>query len=156
MINGKNTVVKGWKAFDQNLCCRGHQFSIGKTYEHPGLVRLCESGFHFHHRFEDRFNYYSGKNTRICEVIANGTIEIGNDKAICSIITIVRELSWREINYGYGYGNGDVYGNGNGDVYGNGNGYGNGDGNGDGCGNGNGNGNGDGYGNGEPITTYME
>ncbi len=151
----KRNNIKGWKCFDADLSCKGFKFEVGKTYEHKGKVELCKSGFHFHEKGHELFNYYSS-NSRVCEVVAHGVITEG-DKSVCAKLEVVRELNYfykMAVRYGYGYGYGDGYGDGYGYGYGDGNGdgdgNGNGDGNGDGYGygNGNGDGNGNGYGNG--------
>ena len=39
--------IKGYKATEQDLTCRGFQYEIGKTYKMDGYIELCERGFHF-------------------------------------------------------------------------------------------------------------
>ena len=134
--------MKGYKAFNGDMTCRGFQYEIGKTYEIDQKIGLCESGFHFCKQPAQVFKYYD-KDARVCEVEASGEIIEGDGKCVCSKITILHELVGFErgrLNYGNGYGYG--YGNGNGNGYGYG--YGNGHGNGHGDGYGNGYGNGDG------------
>ena len=127
---------RGYKAFEQDLTCRGFQYEVGKTYKIDGEIALCESGFHFCKKPTDCFQYYD-RFSRLCEVEADGLIIHGNGKSACSMITIIREIGGAEKNrIVYGYGNG----------YGNGYGYGYGDGNGDGYGDGDGYGYGNGYG----------
>ena len=84
-----------YKAFDENLKCRGYQFEIGKTYEIEGGPILCERGFHFCRDMQYCFEYYD-MDSRICEVKAEDIID-GDDKSVCRKITIVRELSQKEI-----------------------------------------------------------
>ena len=84
-----------YKAFNQKLECREYQFKIGRTYEIEGDPILCEKGFHFCRDMQNCFEYYN-MGSRICEVIAEDIIE-GNDKSVCRKITIVRELSQKEV-----------------------------------------------------------
>jgi hypothetical protein len=137
--------IKGWKCFDIELKCRGHQFEIGKTYEVDGDIVLCQNGWHFHENGHQLFEYYSSslRETRVCEVECWDFVT-GDNKSACRKIKVLRELSLFEIGSLVGYGYGDGYGNG----YGYGYGYGDGNGNGYGYGNGYGNGDGDGYGDG--------
>ncbi|MBR0090210.1 MAG: hypothetical protein IJP92_00710 [Lachnospiraceae bacterium] len=144
--------MKGYKAFENDLTCRGFQYEIGKAYTVDGKIGLCKNGFHFCRYPSQVFKYYD-KESRMCLIEADGEIIEGEDKCVCSKITILREITGAargRINYGDGDGYGDGYGDG--DGYGYGDGYGNGDGYGDGNGNGYGYGDGDGdgygYGNG--------
>ena len=136
---------------DANMCCRGKQYEIGKTYTEEN-VELCESGIHFCKYLWNVFAYtrYSPNNgDRFFEVDAN-EIETDGIKSVADTLTVIRELEPKEIircyyghGYGFGYGNNDIIGYGNGNLYGY-KGYG------DGCyksycyGHGDGNGGGDG------------
>jgi len=93
--------IKGWKVFNSDLSCapngKKFQYEVGKTYEENN-IRLCVRGFHFHTNPEHLFHYYSyTTNIRVCEIEASGDIINGDDKSVCSKITIIKELSQQEI-----------------------------------------------------------
>ena len=158
--------MKGYKATDLNMRCRGMQYEVGGVYHVDGEIEPCKNGLHFCEHMKDVFNYYGRDNSRVFEVEASGVIKNYGDKFVTSDLKIIGELSKVEMNrcvysygngdgYGYGYGYSDGYGFGDGDGYGyygfgNGDGYGfsNGEGCGDGYSNSNGNGKGDGDGDG--------
>ena len=123
--------MKGYKGMTKDMTCRGMPFEIGESYHIEGNVTLCRNGLHFCEKLTDVFEFYHPDESRFFEIVANGDINTDGKKSAASDITIVRELTAKEINRAR-YGDGDGYGNG----YGYGDGY----------GNGNGNGNGDGYG----------
>ena len=116
--------MKGYKGFDSNLCCRGFQYEVGKTYEMEELPIVCKQGFHFALGFSTVEKYYPlidycelyGDNTiyhrrampyfsgnRYCEIEAIGEIDEEAFAAIPKLATnkirIVRELSKEEIYY---------------------------------------------------------
>ena len=69
--------MKGFKAFNNDLTCRGFQYEIGKTYEMKRTPELCRRGFHFCRTIAECYNYYDmNKSTRICEVEALGEIDV--------------------------------------------------------------------------------
>ena len=94
----------GYKAFDENLQCRGFQFEVGKTYD-TGIakedLRLCsDTVFHFCrelHRIENVSDYCISK-SRVCEVIAEGDIVTDGDKYGTNKLTILREIPREELN----------------------------------------------------------
>ena len=87
--------IKAYKGFDENLCCRGFQYEIGKEYVHDGEVELCSSGFHACTNPFDVLDYYdaNGKN-RFCVVEQYGTIkyEDKDSKQSSSKIKIKAEI----------------------------------------------------------------
>ena len=114
--------MKGYKGFDKNLCCRGFQYEVGKTYEMEESPIICKQGFHFAIGFStvegyyplidycELYNdgtiydrravpYFSGN--RYCEIEALGEIDEEAVPAIPKLATnkirIVRELSKEEI-----------------------------------------------------------
>ena len=90
----ENKII-AYKGFDENLCCRGFQYEIGKEYVHEGEIECCENGFHACTNPFDVLDYYEadGKN-RYCEVEQSGTIKTGNDdtKQASSKIKITAEI----------------------------------------------------------------
>ena len=46
-VTEEGVIIKGYKATDENMKCRGYQFELGKWHEHTGKLELCASGFHF-------------------------------------------------------------------------------------------------------------
>ena len=90
----ENKII-AYKGFDENLCCRGFQYEIGKEYVHEGEIECCESGFHACTNPFDVLDYYKadGKN-RYCEVEQSGTIKTDNrdSKRASSKIKIKAEI----------------------------------------------------------------
>ena len=69
------TPIIAFKGFDKNLQCRGHQFEVGKTYEHKGRVEVCASGWHSCENPLDVLSYYDlGSDNRFAVVRASGKI----------------------------------------------------------------------------------
>ena len=103
----------GYKAFDENLQCRGFQFEVGKTYEtgkQKDELKLCsDTVFHFCrelHKIESVSNYTISK-SRICEIIAEGDIVTDYDKYGTNKLTILREIPREELNEYGNYNSGD-------------------------------------------------
>ena len=96
--------MTGYKAFDENLQCRGFQFEVGKTYEtgkQKNELKLCsDTVFHFCrelYKIESVSNYTIAK-SRVCEVIAEGDIVTDGDKFGTNKLTILREIPREELN----------------------------------------------------------
>ena len=94
----------GYKAFDENLQCRGFQFEVGKTYDTGCAkeeLKLCsDTVFHFCrelHKIENVSDYYIS-NSRVCEVIADGDIVTDGEKYGTNKLTILREIPREELN----------------------------------------------------------
>ena len=94
----------GYKAFDENLQCRGFQFEVGKTYE-TGIVKedlkLCsDTVFHFCRELQkiEQVSDYCVSSCRVCEVIAEGDIVTAGDVYGTNKLTILREIPREELN----------------------------------------------------------
>ena len=87
--------IIAYKGFDENLCCRGFQYEVGKEYEQEGEIKCCDNGFHACTNPFDVLNYYkaNGKN-RFCEVEQSGEINADNSdsKQSSSKIKIKAEI----------------------------------------------------------------
>ena len=91
--------MKGYKAFDKDLTCRGFQYEVGKEFKHKGDIELCEEGFHFCKKIVDIQGYYNlrDEETRLCEVEATGKVIEGDYKCVTDKIKIIRELTREEM-----------------------------------------------------------
>jgi hypothetical protein len=86
--------MKGYKAFNKDLQCRGMQYEIGGTYELEDTPICCERGFHFCKSISDCYSFYDRSDeTRICEVEALGDVVTNDDVKYCTNkIIVVREV----------------------------------------------------------------
>ena len=87
--------IIAYKGFDENLCCRGFQYEVGKEYEQEGEIVCCRNGFHACINPFDVLNYYdaNGKN-RFCVVEQSGIIKLDDQdtKQSSSKIKIKAEI----------------------------------------------------------------
>ena len=89
-------VVKGYKAFEKGLKCRGFQYELGKDFYHDGKIELCSTGFHFCKSLGDVYNYYTfGTDIIVAEVESNGDVidEDGKEKSVTNHLRITRILN---------------------------------------------------------------
>jgi len=93
--------VRGWKNVRMDMMTTWGQFKfeIGRTYIQEGEIELCKNGFHFHRNPFGLFTYYSFdlENVGVLEIEAGGVIVDGEDKSVCSEITIVRQLTLEQV-----------------------------------------------------------
>ena len=93
----------GYKAFDKNLCCRGFQYEVGKTYTKDTPkenLRCCsDTGFHFCRELSaiERSSDYKLSESRICEILAGDYVR-DDEKYCTNSITILREITGDEKN----------------------------------------------------------
>ncbi|MCK8930856.1 hypothetical protein MY763_09205 [Haemophilus influenzae] len=95
----ENKEIIAYKGFNQDWTCRGYQYEIGKTYEHKGDVKACESGFHACEYPLDVLNYYSPAVSKFAVVKMSGeTSKDSDDTKIASAkITIETEINLPEM-----------------------------------------------------------
>ena len=70
----KKMGIKGYKAFNRDMTCRGFQYEENKEYEMEGKPKCCDNGFHFCENPLDTLNYYDLCNSTFAEVEAIGDI----------------------------------------------------------------------------------
>ncbi|HHV6898825.1 TPA: DUF7666 domain-containing protein [Haemophilus influenzae] len=95
----ENKEIIAYKGFNQDWTCRGYQYEIGKTYEHKGNVKACESGFHACEYPLDVLSYYSPAVSKFAVVKMSGeTSKDSDDTKIASAkITIETEINLPEM-----------------------------------------------------------
>ena len=93
--------MKGYKAFNKDLTCRGMQYEVGKTFEMKESPICCNQGFHFCENIADVYRYYeTSDDTRICEVEAIGEIVTDDNIKYCTNkIKIVKEIKDKGIKH---------------------------------------------------------
>jgi len=93
--------IVAYKAFDQNLACRGFQYEVGKTFEMSGEPSICNRGFHACENPFDVFNYYP-LGSRVARVTLTGSVDRhgdeNQDSKICGVrLTVDAELRMPEV-----------------------------------------------------------
>lgn len=103
------------KGFDKNLCCRGMQFEVGKTYDtgaKDNEIKLCSNTvFHYCNSIEQVHSYYScdpDKHNRFCEIEVLGAEIADGQKCGSNKIKIVREIVGDELKALIGQINGNT------------------------------------------------
>lgn len=88
--------MKGFKGFEADFTCRGHQYKVGEEYKMSGPIELCSYGYHFCKSMRDVFSYYSGADKRYAEIEAVGNVIEDDDKCVTDHIRIIREIPRQE------------------------------------------------------------
>ena len=90
--------MKGYKATNFDMSCRGFQFELNKEYSVDGKLQICENGFHFCEDFNSINEYYSliGHN-RYFEIEALGEVITDGNKSCTNKIELIRELTNEEL-----------------------------------------------------------
>ena len=91
--------IKSYKAFDENMRCRGFQYEVGKEYDMNGDIQCCKRGFHACESPMELWNYYDMLTSRFAEVEQSGKIstEADSTKICSSHIKIKAELKLADI-----------------------------------------------------------
>ena len=91
--------IKSYKAFDENMQCRGFQYEVGKEYDMDGDIQCCKCGFHACKSPLEVWNYYDILTSRFAEVEQSGKIstEDNSTKVCSSHIKIKAELKLADI-----------------------------------------------------------
>ena len=93
--------MKGYKAFNNDLTCRGMQYEVGKEYVFDGDPIPCRQGFHFCETIADCYEFYPmSDDTRICEVEATGEIAEDGIKRVTNVIKILAEITCDNLRKG--------------------------------------------------------
>ena len=93
--------MKGYKAFNNDLTCRGMQYEVGKEYVFDGEPIPCRQGFHFCETIADCYEFYPmSDKTRICEVEATGEIAEDGVKRVTNVIKILAEITCDNLRKG--------------------------------------------------------
>lgn len=103
------------KGFDKNLCCRGMQFEVGKTYDtgaKDNEIKLCSNtAFHYCNSIEQVHSYYScdpAQQNRFCEIEVLGAEITDGRKCGSNKIKLVREIVGDELKALIGQINGNT------------------------------------------------
>ena len=83
--------VKGFKAFNKGLVCRGFQYEEGKTYEEE-KADLCNRGFHFCENPLDVLAFYDLTTSEFATVEAFGNVQGDGKKSVTTKIKIGEKL----------------------------------------------------------------
>jgi hypothetical protein len=101
---GKMIWVSGYKGTDNNMQCRGYQFSFDTEHRYEGNIELCERGFHLCLYLPSVFYYYTlDDSNRYFEVLALVkesdyliAKQNGDSKIVAVNIKFIRELTFEE------------------------------------------------------------
>ena len=103
------------KGFDENLCCRGMQFEVGKIYDTGAKddeIRLCSNTvYHYCDNIKQVHTYYScnpAQQNRFCEIEVLGAEITDGRKCGSNKIKLVREIVGDELKTLIGQINGNA------------------------------------------------
>src|SRR5579859_4344266 len=92
------TSMKGFKATNADMTCKGHPFKLGEWYEIEGDIKLCERGFHFCISPSGVYAFYGSYDARIFECEAEQILECPTEagadfKLVAKRIRLVKEIT---------------------------------------------------------------
>ena len=103
------------KGFNKNLCCRGVQFEVGKTYDTGAKddeIRLCSNTvYHYCDNIEQVHTHYScnpAHQNRFCEIEVLGAEVTDGEKCGSNKVKLVREIVGDELKALIGQINGNT------------------------------------------------
>jgi hypothetical protein len=92
----KKNPIKGYKAFNRGMECRGFEYEVGKEYHQDGKIIACENGFHFCENPLNILDYYDICNVEFAEVEGWGKWVKRDDKIAVSDIRIKKKIDLPE------------------------------------------------------------
>ena len=93
--------MRGYKAFNSDLTCRGMQYEIGKEYKFDSEPVPYRQGYHFCETISDCYEFYPMEDdTRICEVEALGEITQEGVKFVTNYIKVLDEVTGENLKKG--------------------------------------------------------
>jgi len=88
----KNEIVKGYKATDKDMKCRGFQYEIGEEYEHKDDISLCNSGFHFCQNPLDVLDFYNLCDSEFLSVESSGQCKSDEKKTVTNKLRVTASI----------------------------------------------------------------
>ena len=84
--------VKGFKATDEGMKCRGYQYEMDKWHDCEGSLSMCENGFHFCENPLSVLDYYDLCTSEFYQVEAKGKTEKDRDKTVTESIKFTASI----------------------------------------------------------------
>lgn len=92
-----NKTIKGYKAFNKDMTCRGKQYSENTEFVENVTLEPCESGMHFFKMPLDVLKYHDPFNAVFAPVEATGDIIEHDDKIVTNKLKIGSKMSLSEL-----------------------------------------------------------
>ena len=85
-------IVKGFKATDEGMKCRGYQYEMDKWHNCDGKLSMCNNGFHFCENPLSVLDYYDLCTSEFYQVEAKGKTEKYGDKTVSESIKFTASI----------------------------------------------------------------